>query len=141
MAMDLTPNVDHKLKEVAERTENFLEGVDHSPFSSAAFSVLKERITLYVSELVKESAIVAKRDKADSISTKHVEVACEHLTLRSRGGVYKNLGTIGGVCLGASISTLISMITASQYSMSGVLISVLLGIAGGVLFAINIMKE
>jgi hypothetical protein len=139
--MAITPNIDHKLREVAERAENFLEGVDQSPFSSTAFSVLQERIALYVSELVKESAIIAKRDNADSISTKHVEVACEHLTLRSRGRIYKHLGTIGGICLGASLSTLISMITINQYPSSAVLISVLLGIIGGALFAINMMMS
>ena len=135
--MDLTSEVSKKVEGVASRAEHFLQGVDPSPFSSAAFSVLKEKITQFVADLVSESTAAAKRDQADSISAKHVEVASRHLMSSARARIYKHLGTWGGTFLGVSSSAFVSMILAHQFPVSGIVIGAATGIAGAFLLGVS----
>jgi hypothetical protein len=139
--MTLPTKVNHEVDEVAAGVDHFLKAVTPAPFSDPAFSVFKGKITQYVSDLVRESATVAKRDQADTISVKHVDIACEHLMLRSRNKVYKLAGTIGGLGLGTSLSTLCAMALVWQFPLAGILICTVSGMVGSFLLAVNIMKD
>ncbi|MDX6531856.1 MAG: hypothetical protein QOH41_4146 [Blastocatellia bacterium] len=135
--MDLTPEMNKNIGGVTDRAEHFLRGVDPEPFSPAAFSVLKDKITQHVSDLIEESTAVARRDKADSISTKHVEVASEHLITHAGGRVYQLLGTWGGIFLGSSSSAFVSMFLSHQFPASALLFGIIAGVAGAFLLGLS----
>ena len=139
--MDSDEKVIAKVEGIALRAEEYLEGVDPSPFSRPAFSVLKGRISQYVKDLVGESLKIRDLDRADSVSVKHVELASVHMTLQAGRKIYKHCGTVGGIFLGASLSNLLSMMSSSQYSSGSILITVFLGIAGASLITLNIAKD
>jgi len=139
--MTLPSKVSREVDEVATEVEHILRGVDPSPFSVPAFTVYQGKIFQYLADLKQEAAAVAKRDQADSISVKHVEVASEHLTLGGRNKVYKLAGVIGGLGIGTSVSTLVSMVLVATYPPAGIVICAASGMVGGFLLAVNIMKD
>ena len=107
-------------------------------FSSAATSVVKEKASQYMTGIVAESAAVARRDNSDIVSAKHVEIASDNITSHSRGRLYKHIGTWGGIFLGASLSTLTSMILQGFVSVPGVVSIAVFGIAGAYLLGRSI---
>jgi hypothetical protein len=135
------PSEVNQIDEIAVGVDHFLKAVDPAPFSAPAFSVLKGKVTQYVSDLVTESDAVRKRDKADSVSVKHVEIASEHLILKSRNKVYKLAGTIGGIAFGTSVSTLCAMTLVWQFPPAGIVICTSSGMVGGFLLAVSLMKD
>jgi hypothetical protein len=139
--MTLPSKVNQEVNEVAAEVDRLLKAVDSTPFTAPAFSVFKGKVTQYLSDLVRESDIVAKRDQTDAISVKHVEAACEHLTLKSRNKVYRFAGTIGGIGLGTGVSVLVTMALGGQFSLAGILICTISGMVGSFLLAISIMKD
>lgn len=139
--MDFTPKENNEMNEVATQIDLFLKNIDSAPFSSPAFSVLKAKINQHIFDLVKESAIVAKRDQADSISVKHVEIASNHLILKGQKRIYKLIGTVGGLAMGTCISVLCSMVLTPQFTLSGILICTFSGMIGSFLLALNFSKE
>jgi len=99
-------------------------------FSETASSVIKEKVSTYSNELIKESKIIAKKDQSDSISAKHVEIASKNLMLYSGSTLYKRLSNLGSLFLGTSLSTLTSMFLNNSFPVSGVLIVTFFGIVG-----------
>jgi len=115
---------------------------DPSPFSPAAYSRLREKIAEYISQLVTESVKVSKRHQSDTVSAAHVERANEYLVSSSTRRIFKHLGTVGGILLGAAVSTFLSMATSTgEFSMRGALISAALGIVGAFLVALHMAKD
>jgi hypothetical protein len=118
-----------------------LQNVDPSPFSPQSFTVLKEKISEYIAQLVSESIKVSKRHQADTISAAHVERASEYLIASSSRRFFRHLGTVGGVLFGASLSSILSMSVAGQFSIAGTLVSVGLAIVGAFMIALHIAKD
>jgi hypothetical protein len=129
------------VEEVTRKAVDDLHSVESSPFSSAAFGLLKVKISQYIIELVNESIRVAKRYQADTVSAAHVERANEYLITSTSRRMYKHLGTVGGILLGASVSNILAMITAGQYSAKATIASAVSGIIGAFLVAFHIAKD
>jgi hypothetical protein len=118
-----------------------LDSIDSSPFSPPAFGLLKEKIGQHITELVNESVKVSKRYRADTVSAAHVERASEYLVASTSRKVYRHLGTVGGVLLGAALSNLLSMSVVGQYTGAGTILSAALGVIGAFMIALHIAKD
>lgn len=115
---------------------------DTSPFSPAAYARLREKIVEHITQLVAESVKVSKRHQSDTVSAAHIERASEYLVSSSTRRIFKHLGTVGGILLGAAVYTFLSMATsARQFSIQGTLISATLGIVGAFLVALHMAKD
>lgn len=123
------------------RAEAQLSARDSSPFSPPAFSALKGKISEYVVELVNESIRVSKRHVADTVSAAHVERAAEYLVSSTSRRIYRHLGTVGGILLGAALSNILAITLAGQYTGGGTIVSAVLGIAGAFMIALHIAKD
>lgn len=139
--METHPPISTKSKTFVDRVEPALLDIDHKSFSPAAFSALKARVAQYIDELVGESANARKLDRSDIISVKHIESAVDHLKQSNRRRIYKQSGTLGGVLLGACLSSLYSMITSNQPTTAGVIFLVTSGIGGTAFSMISYMNE
>jgi hypothetical protein len=127
--------------DVIQHASSELQTVDSSPFSPHAFSVLKWKISEYISDLVNESIKVSKRYQADTVSAAHVERASEYLVSSTSRRLFRHLGTMGGIFLGAALSNILAMTVAGQYSALSTLISIGLGIIGAFMIALHIAKD
>jgi histone H3/H4 len=127
--------------EVAGKVDELLNGVDPGPFSAAAFSVLKGKVAEYLGEVTREAAAIARRTKADVISVRDIEAACERLTVSPRKIVFRHLGTIAGLSLGTCGSTLSSMVVAGQFSLWSIVLSIATGLIGAFLLGIHVFKD
>lgn len=114
---------------------------DRPPFSVHAYVVLRTTIVEYVSDLVTESARIARRSRADDISAAHVQRAAEHLTSATRRRFFRHLGTIGGIMLGGAISNILSMTLENRYGSAGILITTGIAIIGAALVASHIAND
>jgi len=137
---NLPPNKEI-LQKVIQEADVQLQSVEPSPFSPQSFSTLKEKISEYIAQLVSESLKVSKRHQADTVSGAHVERASEYLIASSTRRFFRHLGTVGGVLLGASLSSILSMTVQGQYSIAGTLVSVGLAIVGAFMIALHIAKD
>lgn len=126
---------------VAEAMSDLVDLGDVSPFSTSAFETLKAKISEYVAELLNESTKVSKRYRADTVSAAHVERAAEYLVSSTSRRIYRHLGTVGGILLGATLSNILAMIVANQYTGVGTVLSVALGIIGAFAIALHIAKD
>ena len=127
--------------DIVNEAEAALEDIDTSPFSQYAFSILKSKISQYLSELIDESLKVSKRHQADTVSAAHVERASEYLVSSTTRRFFRHLGTVGGILLGGSLSNILAMTVAGKYSALGNLVSIGLGIVGAFLIALHIAKD
>lgn len=128
----------NQVDEIRAGIDHVLKTVDLALFSDPAFSVLKGKVTQYLSDLVNESDRVRMRDRVDAVSVKHVEIACERLVVKTRNKIYKLAGTVGGLAIGTSLSTLCAMGLIWQFPPVGILICTGSGIVGGFLLAVSL---
>ena len=126
---------------VTEQAESQLQVTDSSPFSSPAFTTLNDKIAQHITELINESVNVSKRYRADTVSAAHVERASEYLVTSTSRRIYRQLGTVGGILLGAALSNILAMTLAGQYTGGGTIVSASLGIVGAFMIALHIAKE
>lgn len=126
---------------ILEQAEKELTTSDSLPFSPPAYSVLKWKIAEYISDLVIESVKVSKRHRADTVSAAHVEQASAYLVSSTSRRIFRHLGTIGGILLGAAISNLLAMTIANQYTATSTIVSAILGIIGAFMIALHMAKE
>jgi hypothetical protein len=124
-----------------QQAVNQLRETDSSPFSPPAFSTLKDKIAQHITELVNESVKVSKRHRADTVSAAHVERASEYLVTSTSRRIYRHLGTLGGILLGAALSNILAMTLVGQYTGGGTIVSASLGIIGAFMIALHIAKE
>lgn len=139
--MDLSSRNIVENSEVVNDVAGLLKEVDSGQFSNAALAVLKWKTSQYFSDLARESAVVARMHEADSISARHVEIAGDHLVPVGRKNLRKLTGTIGGVGLGTSLSTLCAMMLVWQFPLAGILICVFFGIVGGFSLALSVNRS
>ncbi|HSS21492.1 MAG TPA: hypothetical protein VLL54_15560 [Pyrinomonadaceae bacterium] len=129
------------LQRLIKIAEEELSHTDPSPFSSSAFDRVKEKISEYTVELITESVKVARRHDSDSVSPSYVDRASEYLISQSGSKTYRHLGTIGGILLGAVGSNVLSMITTRQFTLGGIVVTVVLTLVGSFLVAVNMVKD
>jgi hypothetical protein len=130
-----------EIKNILIKTDTDLLIGDTSPFSPKAFENLKGKINDYVIELIYESVKIAGRYNADIVSSAHVEQASNNLVSSITRKIYRHIGTVGGIFLGASISNFITLTSSPQLSILSVLVSGGLGIVGSFMVALHIAKE
>jgi formate-dependent nitrite reductase membrane component NrfD len=135
------PESDKLIEKVIQDAETAIRKLDPSPFSPNAYSVLRSKIAEHIAELIRESIKVSKRHQSDTVSAAHVERASEYLVSSSARRLFRHVGTLGGIFLGAGISTMLTMTVAGQYSSLGVLLSAGLGIVGAFMIALHIAKD
>lgn len=139
--MSSDSNPADQAKAVVAQAEAQLNAVDASPFSPAAFNTLKAKISEYVVELVYESLKVSKRHVADTVSAAHVQRAAEYLVTSTSRRIYRHLGTVGGILLGAALSNILAMTLTGQYTGGGTILSAALGTVGAFMIALHIAKD
>jgi hypothetical protein len=136
------PEIQNSMKDNTIRQgEKGVQNLDSSPFSHKGFELLKEKISDYIDDLIKESVRASKRSRSDTVSPVHVERASEYLVSSSGRRLYKHLGTIGGIILGAVFSNTLSMTSTGQYSASGTLLYIALGMVSAFLIALHMAKD
>lgn len=127
--------------EIARATQDILKSVNPGPFTPSAFSTLKSRVLDYLSDVIRESARIARHHDADVISPKHVETACDRLTMSPQTRLARHCGTIAGLLLGAFASTLSSMVVAAQWPTSGIVTAICTGLPGAFLLGVHLRRE
>jgi hypothetical protein len=127
--------------QATRQAETALAGADPEPFSPKAFEALKRAISWFIAELVDQSVKVSKRHRSDNVAESHVQTAVQFLVGDAPGRIFRHLGTIGGVLLGAALSNLLSMITTKVFSVPSVGITVALAVIGAFLVALHIARD
>lgn len=130
------------IEKILSDVDNTITNISHREFTEKAFQKYKESIAIYISSLFVESQKSANRDKADNISTSHVELATKYLVKYSKNKTTRLFGILGGLLLGSTLSNLFSMtVFGQQYNVIGLIMTIIFGIIGSFLIGINIMKE
>lgn len=141
MSTSLTPKPSDELRRVLETAERELDQIDHSPFSNNAFERLRFKIAEYTGQLVTESAKLSKRHGSETISTLDVERASQYLVSSTSHKVYRHMGTLGGLVLGTGAANGLSILTTSQFTPIGLVITFVLILIGAFLVAFHIAKD
>jgi VIT1/CCC1 family predicted Fe2+/Mn2+ transporter len=110
-------------------------------FTAKARLVLAKKVKEFSEDLSRESVEIARRHRADSISAADVEQAVTHLISRDRARIYKHLGTIGGIILGAALSAVLGFASLQNISTSFYLVVVALCIIGTFMVALHVAKD
>lgn len=106
------------------------------PLTNEAFDVLVRSISSYARDLIDISLRVAVRGDADNVSAKHVERAATSLSVSTSQQRRQHVGTLGGILLGAGLSSLVSMIHSGDVSLPIVVLTcVLIGVGGAMVAA------
>ena len=105
------------------------------PFSDAAKESLKVCHERFITRLVDESREIASRSEVHIVSPIHVERANSNLYNCNSTSVSRYLGTIGGILLGSSLSTILAMALSETYTTLSVLLCVFMSIIGAFLIA------
>ena len=129
------------LFEIIERVDRELQNTNTPPFSEAAFERLRNHIDTYAVELINESVKKAKRHQAEGVSSADVQHASQYLVASTSHKIYRHFGTFGGLLLGTALSNILSMITTSQYGLTGIIATFILTLIGTFLIAVHIMND
>jgi len=120
-----------------------LQSVETHPFSAPAFSMLKDKISEYIVQLIMQSIQVSKRHRADTVSAAHVEQASDDLASGVSRRFFRYVGAGGGILLGVSIAPFLSVSgnAIAQYSVPGLVVSGALALLGTFMIAFHIARE
>lgn len=110
-------------------------------FSAPAYEMIKERIHGFISELVQESVKQSRRRRADLVSRPHVELASDYLIARPAQRLSRQLGTFGGILIGAALAQFLAMTLENQYTTVSVSVSAVLGVVGSFLVAFQLARD
>lgn len=127
--------------QATKQAEIALADENPEPFSPKAFDALNRSIRWFIAELVDQSVKVSKRHRSDNVAESHVQTAVQFLIGDAPGRIFRHLGTIGGVLLGAALSNLLSMITTKIFTVPSVGITVALAVIGTFLVALHIARD
>jgi histone H3/H4 len=128
-------------QEVIDRASRRRQNAAKIPYSDHAFEELKEQISAYAEELIDESVKKAKQHRAESVSSADVQQANQYLVASPSHRIYRHVGTFGGLLFGTALSSMVSMITADQYRLMGVVVTFIITFIGGFSIAIHIVKN
>lgn len=118
-----------------------VEGLRCRSLFPRALDALKRIIDTFISELTEESIKISKRHRADNVAESHVETAAQHLLAEAPARIFRHLGTIGGILLGAAISNLLSIITTKVMTPVSVSVTTTVSIVGAFLVALHVARE
>lgn len=121
-----------------------LQSVESHPFSTGAFSMLKDKISEYIVQLIMESIQVSKRHRADTVSAAHVEQASDDLASGVSRRFFRYVGAGGGILLGISVAPFLSVTTSGatpQFSVPSLVVSAVLALLGTFMIAFHIARE
>ena len=118
-----------------------LSNVDRTPFSVAGFDMLQKKADEYIDDLVLESVRIMERKQADTVSANYVQQASDNLVASRRRRLFTFAGTLGGVLLGAGVSSYIEMVKAGTATISTVMTASALAVVGTFLVALQFSKE
>lgn len=135
--------IDHEqeVERLLIQADDQLHGEHSQPFSPQAFQLLKQRISSYIRLLVLESYKNSRRHRVDTISSTHVEQANDYLVTNTASRGMRLFGIVGGILLGASVSSFLTMTTSNQYTTAGVLISTAFAVLGVFGITYHMVKE
>jgi len=110
-------------------------------FSPAGLVELKARIDAYAADLVAEAMRIAEWHQADAVSAPYVRQASAYLVVRARNRKLALLGSLGAVVLGTAFPSFLEVTWGKDVSVTQVMVSAMLGIAGSLLVALQFVKE
>lgn len=115
--------------------ENNIRKIKNNRISEKGLDTLMSSIEYYISELISESTRISKREKTDVISSDQIKRANYNIVKKKFSIFRKNIGTIGGLLLGASLSNLLSFLFVDNVSINSIIITVILSIIGSFFIA------
>ena len=130
-----------ELARIIQHVDDQLKNVNPAPFSPSAFRALEDQISRYIADLIGEAVREAKRRQLDTVSETHVERAADYLVSSSTRKIFRHVGTLGGVLLGAAVSNLLSMATTSNVTFASVALTTALGVIGAFAIALHIARD
>ena len=140
-----TPVVPHpSIERTIQAAYVELQSVESHPFSTPASSMLKDKISEYIVQLIMESIQVSKRHRADTVSAAHVEQASDDLARGLSRRFFRYVGAGGGILLGTSLAPFLWISAPNapaQYSIPGLVVSGVLALLGAFMIAFHIARE
>lgn len=131
-----------ELERIFKDVDFATQNIETEPFTTKAFEKFKAKIGVYISSLYNESLKTARRHKTDNISESHVDTASSYLIKNRDSKVSKLLGILGGALLGAAISNIFALTILGQlFNTLGLVMTIVVGVIGGFLIGINLMKD
>ena len=118
-----------------------LDREDAKPLSPQAYGAFKNRINDYVVDLFVASLGSARRRREDLVSASDVNHASDFLAVGVRSRWLRFSGLLGGVFLGAGLSTGAGMVLADHYTGGAVAGSVLFSAIGGGLVVAELLRD
>src|SRR5664279_1777710 len=126
---------------ITHQAREQVAAASRTPFSDPGFEALQDKVDQYIADLILESVRIMKRRQADTVSPIYVAQASDNLVASSRRRVFTLLGTIGGVLLGAGISSYVEMATRGAPTVREVLIASGMSVLGAFMIAVQFTKE
>jgi len=118
-----------------------LRSVNPSPFSESGFEMLESRIEQHIDDLILESIRIMHRHQADTVSPSYVAQASENLVAGRRRKLFTLVGTLGGILLGAAVSSFVDIAKAPSITAQQALTGGLLGVVGAIMIALQFARE
>lgn len=141
MSTSVSPKPSEELQRIVEAASKELDQVPHTPYSDNAFERLKYKVGEFTAQLITESIKSARRHNSETVSPFDVEKASQYLVSSSSHKIYRHMGTIGGLVLGTGAANGLSILTTSQFTPIGLVITFILILLGAFMVAFHIAKE
>lgn len=120
----------------------FIDATIFSLFTQKGVDALDKQIKEHADDLVEESIRIMKRHHAESITEVYVRHASSRISSGPRKKQYSMAGSLGGVFLGAAVSSFIDMANAAnRIEFQFVLIASTMAVVGTIMMAVNFFKE
>lgn len=110
-------------------------------FSNRAEEALNQKVQQFRVKLVRDAAELAKRDRSDVVSVGHVEQASDQLVPRKNSRLYRHVGYVAGIVVGAGLSATFGFATAEGVPLYMYLITIALCMAGSFAIALHIAHD
>ncbi len=134
-------NLKHLPGKIDSSLEELLKAGDPSAFTPTARLALKDKIIEYSHELVDLTLKISKRNYAGSASKAYVNLAGYQIANTTDSRLFKHLGIIGGILLGAFLSGFVAMTIDCKFTMITTIVSTLFGVLGAFLIAFPIVHD
>lgn len=109
-------------------------------FSEPAKATTYHWILDYAKKVIDASFTVKQNVAGDNVSEANVNEAAYGLNRKEGKSLTKLAGIIGGIFLGTSISTLVSLVQAAKFDRSGTIFMAVSGILGAFLIALELRQ-